>query len=131
LFSQNAPTAFAFAAPHSAVHHYAGALAIAWLAVTAWGTLAVRRPFTLGIARRSVPQAVWHTRAFLRINTVITTAWALSFTLTAAAIAACDATHATAAVTVACQVAGFVVPAVFSSRYPKIAQARLAAAAAR
>ncbi|MFE0464590.1 hypothetical protein ACFW1A_35595 [Kitasatospora sp. NPDC058965] len=124
-------TALAFAAPHSPVRDYAGCLAIAWLAVTAWGTLAVRRPFTLGIARRSVPEAVWHTRAFLRINTVITAAWALSFTLTAAALAACDATRAGTAASVACQVAGFVVPAVFSQRYPKAARARLAAAAAR
>ena len=118
-------TAFAFAAPHSPVKAYAGALSFGWLAATAWGTLAVRRPFTLGIARRSTPQEFWHTPQFLRINTVITTAWATSFALTGAAVAACDAVHTGALATTACQVLGFVAPAVFTNRYPRIVQARL------
>ncbi|MEU1625468.1 hypothetical protein ABZ746_09065 [Streptomyces sp. NPDC020096] len=120
-------TAFAFAAPHSPVEHYVGALSFAWLAATAWSTLAVRRPFTLGIARRSTPRELWNTPQFLRINTVITTVWATCFALTAAAIAACDATHTGALATTACQVVGFLAPAAFTNRYRAIAQARLAA----
>jgi hypothetical protein len=118
-------TAFAFAVPDSPVKAYGGALSFGWLAATAWGTLAVRRPFTLGIARRSTPQEFWHTPQFLRVNTVITTAWATSFALTGAAIAACDAAHTGALATTSCQVVGFVVPAVFTNRYPRIVQARL------
>ncbi len=118
-------TAFAFAVPHSPVRTYVGALSFGWLAATAWATLAVRRPFTLGIARRNTPREFWHTPQFLRVNTVITMAWATSFTLTAAAIAACDAAHTGSLATTCCQVIGFVAPAVFTNRYPKIVRARL------
>ncbi|MFC1409433.1 hypothetical protein ACEZCY_09920 [Streptacidiphilus sp. N1-12] len=122
-------TAFAFAAPHSPVEHYDGAVSFAWLALTAWGTLAATRPFTLGIAKQQAPKEVWGSPAFLRINVVLTAAWATAFTLTAAAVAACDAAHLGSLATTGCQVAGFVVPAVFTARYPKAVQARLAATA--
>jgi hypothetical protein len=121
-------SALALAAPHSPLRDYSGALSFGWLAVTAWGTLAVRHPFTLGIARRTAPRELWETPAFLRINTVITTVWATSFALTAGAIAACDAAHTGAAAKIACEVAGFVIPAAFTRTYPKIVQARHAAA---
>ena len=121
-------TAFAFAAPHSPVEHYDGAVSFAWLALTAWATLAVHHPFTLGIAKRQAPEAVWNSPVFLRINVVLTTAWALSFTLTAAAVALCHAAQLSSVAAIACQVAGFVFPAVFTSRYPKAVQARLATA---
>ena len=65
---------------------------------------------------------------FLRINTVLTAAWATAFTVTAAAVALCDAAHLNPAAEIACQVAGFVVPAAFTARYPKAVQARLATA---
>lgn len=120
-------TALAFAAPHCAVKPYVGAVSFGWLALTAWGTLALRRPFTLGIARRGTPPEYWHTPQFLRVNNVITTAWATAFLLTAAALAACDRWNAAEGVKIAVQVAGFAVPAVFTARYPKAVQARLAA----
>ena len=120
--------AVAFAAPHSPVRHYAGALSFTWLAVTAGATLAIGRPFTLGIARRSVPEELWHNPRFLRMNTVITAVWAAAFAVTAAAVTACVASGAGTVAAVACQVAGFVVPATFTKRYPKAVQARLAAA---
>lgn len=69
-------TVVAFALPHSPLEHYDGALSFACLALTALATLAVRRPFTLGIARRS--------------NTMITAAWATSFALTMVAVLAID-----------------------------------------
>ncbi|HWC84555.1 MAG TPA: hypothetical protein VG756_31750 [Pseudonocardiaceae bacterium] len=121
-------TALAFAAPNSPLHHYSGVLSFGWLALTAWSTLAARRPFTLGIARRSTPRERWATPAFLRVNVVITAVWAGFFTLTAIAVAICDATGAGSAATIVCQVVGFVVPAVFTARYPKIVRARYAAA---
>ena len=61
----------AFAAPGSSLQHHTGALAAAWLAVTAWGSVAIRKPFTLGIARRSVPEQFWHNPLFLRANMLI------------------------------------------------------------
>ena len=119
-------TALAFAAPNSPLHPYSGVLSFGWLALTAWGTLAVRRPFTLGIARRSTPPEMWHTPVFLRVNVVITSVWAAAFTLTAIAIAICVASGLGSAASITCQVIGFVVPAVFTARYPKIVQARYA-----
>lgn len=119
-------TALAFAVPHSPLHAYTGALSFGWLALTAWGSMAARRPFTLGIARLSAPREYWGTPQFMRVNVVITTVWAVAFTLTAAAIAICDASGAGTAASIACEVAGFVAPAVFTARYPKAVQARLA-----
>jgi hypothetical protein len=123
-------TALAFAAPHSPLQPYAGVLSFSWLALTAWGTLAVRRPFTLGIAKRSTPREYWDTPQFVSIATVIATVWAVCFTLTAAVTAVLDVNNAGTLATTLCQVVGFVLPAVFTSRYPKIMQARYAAAAA-
>lgn len=120
--------ALAFAAPHSGLRPYTAALSFGWLAVTAWSTIAVRRPFTIGIARRNTPREFWHLPVFLRINTVITAVWAAAFTLTAAALAVCDATGAGTAAAAACQVAGFAAPAAFTARYQTIVQARAAAA---
>ncbi|MEU1404078.1 hypothetical protein ABZ471_17185 [Streptomyces sp. NPDC005728] len=119
-------TAVAFAAPHSSVSHYGGALSFAWLAVTSWATLALRRPFTLGIARRTTPEKFWHTPQFLRINVVITAAWAAAFTLTAIALTACGLAGAGTGLKITIQVLGFAAPAVFTARYPKIMQARYA-----
>lgn len=123
-------TALACGSPHSVLERYDGALSFTWLALVAWTTLAVRRPFTLGIARRTAPKEFWDTPQFLRINTVITTVWASAFLLTAAAVTACVAARAGTPADVACQVVGFVAPAIFTARYPKIMQARYAALAA-
>jgi len=122
-------TAVAFSFPHSPVQHYVGACSFGWLAVTAWTSLAVRRPFTLGIAKRQAPEEFWHTPQFLRINDVITTAWAAGFALTSVAIAVCVAAGTNSMATITCQVIGFLAPAVFTNRYPKAVQARLTAAA--
>lgn len=120
----------AFAAPHSPLHHYSGVLSFAWLALTAWGSLAVRRPFTLGIARQGAPRELWNRPQFMHVNVVITAVWATAFTLTAAAVAACDITGAGTIASIACEAAGFILPAVFTARYPKIVQARYASASA-
>jgi hypothetical protein len=122
-------TVLAFADPTSPLRPYSGVLSFAWLALTAWGTLAVRRPFTLGIAKLSAPQQFWNTPQFMHINVVLTTVWAAAFTLTAAAVAICDVAHAGTIAATVCQVIGFVIPAVFTARYPKIVQARYARAA--
>ena len=124
-------TAYAFARPDSGLKEYGGALSMGWLAVTAWATLAVGHPFTTGIARRQAPREVWHTTVFRKINVVITSVWAVAFTLTAAALAASVAAGLDAWVPLAVQAAGFVLPVLFTARYPERAKARLAPDAAR
>jgi hypothetical protein len=122
--------ALAFASPHSALEPYDDVMSFGWLALTAWGSLAVGRAFTLGIARRQTPREYWDLPAFVRINVIITAAWATAFTLLGAALAICAATGAPTWVGIACHVAGLLAPAVFTSRYPARAQAALAATAA-
>jgi hypothetical protein len=118
-------SALALAAPGSAILHYGASLAIGWLAVTAWATLAAGRPFTEGIARRQVSAEIAATELFQRINVVITAAWAAAFSVTALVLAGVQhwAPHDTALL-VACKVAGFTVPAVFTARYPTFARDR-------
>lgn len=122
-------TALAFAVPDSPLHHYSGAMSFGWLAVTAFGGLAVGRPFTIGIAKQTTAQEFWHTPQFLRINQVITTVWATAFLLTGAAVAVCDAADAGAPLEIVFEVVGFAAPAVFTARYPKAARKRYAALA--
>jgi hypothetical protein len=121
----------ALAAPHSGLHHWTPALSAATLAVIAAGSLAVRQPFTLAIARRTVPEQFWHTPLFLHSNDVITSVWAAAFT--ASAIASALVIHASpgSSAVIAVQVAGFVVPFIFTKRYTGHVQAVGRAAAAR
>jgi hypothetical protein len=117
-------TALSLLAPLSPVRDFVGAISMAWLALTAWGGLAVKRPFTLGIAKQQTPKEYWHMPVFLRINVVLTMAWAIAFTVTAVALAALDVAHAGTVVTILVQVAGFVVPAIFTAKYPERVRAR-------
>ncbi|MGY4952701.1 hypothetical protein [Streptomyces sp. G7(2002)] len=117
-------TALAFARPESGLKMYGSALSMGWLALIAWVSIAVRRPFTSGIARRMAPPEVWHTPLFQRINVVLTAAWALSFTLTALAQAAASAYGWNVAFSILIQLAGFVLPARFTAAYPERARAR-------
>jgi hypothetical protein len=118
-------TVVAFAAPAATLRSYSSALSLGWLALTAWGSLVIDRPFTLGIARSEAPREVWSSPIFRRINTVLTTVWAASFTVTAAALAvvAAVAPHATV-LTIVLNVLGIAVAAVFTARYPRIVAAR-------
>ncbi|MEU2867705.1 hypothetical protein ABZ769_00640 [Streptomyces olivoreticuli] len=120
-------TALAFALPHSGLRHFAGALSLGWLALTAWATLIVGRPFTTGIAKRQAPPEVWGSPVFRRINAVITAVWAGAFTLTALALTAVSSAGLGSGVSIPVQVAGFVLPAVFTARYPDRVRARLMA----
>ncbi len=110
-------TAVAFAAPHTAIEQYDGALSSVWLAVIAWLSLALRRPFTEGIARQQTPRQYWGSQAFRRVNTIITLVWTVSFTVTAFAAFTCDVLAAPTIVRVAYQVVGFGLPALFTHRY--------------
>jgi hypothetical protein len=117
-------TVFALLVPASPVQHFVGAISMAWLALTAWGGLAVRQPFTLGIAKQQTPKEFWGHPLFRRINVVITTAWALAFTLTAVVLTGLDLVDAGTVAAILVQVAGFAIPAVFTVRYPERARSR-------
>jgi hypothetical protein len=117
-------TALASLVPQSPVRDFVGAISMAWLALTAWGGLAVRRPFTLGIAKQQTPEEYWRLPVFLRINVVLTMAWAIAFTVTGAVLAVLDVAHVGPVVTIPAQVAGFVIPAVFTAKYPERVRAR-------
>ncbi|MFE0186990.1 hypothetical protein [Streptomyces sp. NPDC058989] len=114
----------AFAQPDSGLKMYGSSLSMGWLALIAWVSIAVQRPFTMGIARRMAPPEVWRTPLFRRINVVLTAAWAVSFTLTASAQAVVSAYELNTVFTVVIQVAGFVLPVRFTSSYPERAKAR-------
>ncbi|MFD7031392.1 hypothetical protein ACFWAR_25535 [Streptomyces sp. NPDC059917] len=64
---------------------YAGEIANLTLTVIAFGSMAVRMPFTLQYAREQVDPSLWHAPAFLRTNYVITGVWGLAFLVAALA----------------------------------------------
>ncbi|MET8007198.1 hypothetical protein [Nonomuraea glycinis] len=113
-------TALSLADPHSPLTPYGPALVNVWLAGTAWGSLALRRPFTLGIARSMAPKEVWETPRFYSVNAVITTVWAAAFTIAALALTLVlyVSPHATTLV-IAIKVLSFVLPSIFTAWYPK------------
>ncbi|MFJ9815716.1 hypothetical protein ACIRU3_10655 [Streptomyces sp. NPDC101151] len=64
---------------------YAGEVSNIALVLIAFGSMAVRMPFTLQYAREQVDPALWDTPAFLRTNYVITGVWGLAFLVAALA----------------------------------------------
>ena len=116
--------AIAIADPASGLHNWITALANATLAVTALASLAVRRPFTLSIARQQVPREFWDAPRFIRVNMVLTGIWATAF---AAAAITCGLiigfAHASTVPLIVVQVLAFVIPFVFSGKYAGRAQA--------
>lgn len=121
-----AATVLAFADPHTALHPYLPAVSNGWLAVISWFSLAIRQPFTLGIAKLDTPREVWHQPLFIRTNVVITLVWSIAFTLGSAALAICGAVQAGSTAVVLVQVASFVIPIVFTIRYVAAVQRRVA-----
>ncbi|HUR04524.1 MAG TPA: hypothetical protein VM347_18410 [Nonomuraea sp.] len=62
---------------------YAGEVSNIALVLIAFGSMAVRMPFTLQYAREQVDRAYWHSPHFLRTNYVITGVWGLAFLVAA------------------------------------------------
>ncbi|GAB19101.1 hypothetical protein GOEFS_075_00220 [Gordonia effusa NBRC 100432] len=110
-------TVVAFLAEDSSIHEYDSSLSFGWLALTAWVSLVIGKPFTEGIARREVPEKYWHTERFKRINIVITAAWAIAFTVTCAAVTLIFFLDGGQTVEIVVQAAGFVLPVVFTRWY--------------
>jgi hypothetical protein len=110
-------TVIAFADPDSGLHPYSAALANGTLALIAGISLAIRMPFTLGIAKQSTPREFWDLPEFLKINMIITSVWAASFVVSAIAAALIAHAGGNVAAIVTVQIAGLVVPIVFTNRY--------------
>lgn len=108
-------TALAFADPHTALHAYIPAMASGALAVIALGSILIRRPFTLGVARQSMPREAWDNPLFLRVNMIISVVWAASFVAGCAGLAALA--HSSAVGRIVVQTAAFAVPLIFTMRY--------------
>ncbi|MFE3602467.1 hypothetical protein [Streptomyces sp. NPDC059142] len=64
---------------------YAGEIANLALVVIAFGSMALRSPFTLPYAREQVPRAHWGSPVFLRTNYLITGVWGAAFLVAAVA----------------------------------------------
>ena len=122
-------TVVSFTAPHSPLLGYESGLSSAGLALIAWGSLLVRQPFTLGIAKRRTAPDVWRTARFRRTSTVLARVWAISFTASAVATLACEATDANQLFRAVIQVLGFAIPAIFTHQYVKKVRAQAAALA--
>ncbi|MET8629255.1 hypothetical protein ABZW30_36905 [Kitasatospora sp. NPDC004669] len=122
--------AVAFRWPHSALDTYNGGLSFAWLALIAWGSLIWRRPFTLPIARTRTPRRLWSTPGFFRTNVIVTTVWAMSFTVSAGFVGRCEATGAGTLPRAVGQLLCLIAAAVFTARYSARVRARRAAAEA-
>ncbi len=61
-----------------------GILANGALALSSWYTVLAGRPFTLDYAREHTPRALWTDPGFVHTNVVLTSLWALAFTVNAA-----------------------------------------------
>jgi hypothetical protein len=62
---------------------YMGILSNGTLALVAWSTLAIGKPFTLDFARAHTDPSRWTDPIFIRTNQILTAAWGLTFTLNA------------------------------------------------
>ncbi|MFJ2604745.1 hypothetical protein ACIO13_07090 [Streptomyces sp. NPDC087425] len=64
---------------------YSGEIANIALLVIAFGSMALRMPFTLQYAREQVPRAQWESPLFLRTNYIVTGVWGAAFLVAAIA----------------------------------------------
>ncbi|MFE9793112.1 hypothetical protein ACFYRL_15415 [Streptomyces goshikiensis] len=70
---------------HRWLETYAGEVSNIALTAIAFGSMAVRKPFTLQYAREQVDPALWDSPVFLRTNYMITGVWGLAFLVAAIA----------------------------------------------
>jgi hypothetical protein len=102
------------------------------LVLIAVGSILVRSPFTLPYAREQVERQYWDSPVFLRVNYVITGAWAVAFLIAAIAGFYGDAVlrdNNNLWTGWVIQIAAIVVALQFSSWYPDVAKARAEQAA--
>ncbi|KAA8884383.1 hypothetical protein F3087_34815 [Nocardia colli] len=120
-------TVLAFADPNTALHPYSPALSSGVLALIALFSLAVRKPFTLGIAKQSAPKELWDNPVFIRTAYVLTSVWAASFTIGCVVLTVLA--HADSTLRTIAQVLAFVIPVVFTIRYVAYIQSKAPAGA--
>ena len=120
--------ALAFADPKTPLHAYVACMASGALGLIACTSLLIGKPFTLGIAKQSVPREAWDHPLFYRVNVIITSVWAASFV--AGCVILAFLAHSSSAARSVVQVAAFVIPLVFTVRYVARARERGQAAAA-
>jgi hypothetical protein len=119
----------AFAAPHVPLGTWSGALSFGWLAITAWGSIALQQPFTLGMARQRVTREISEQPAFKQSQTALTRLWAIVFTATTVLLVVCDATHQGTVLSLTARLAGLGTGAYLTSRHIKASRQRMAASA--
>jgi hypothetical protein len=108
----------AFVTPQAAIRDFIGALSTGWLALTAWCSVVLGRPFTKVAERRLVDASVWEQPPFHRTHLVVTSMWAAGFTATAVVLGVVEyAAPHSGVIEILVQVAGNFVPAVLAYRY--------------
>ncbi|MFE7797504.1 hypothetical protein [Nocardia sp. NPDC057440] len=115
-------TVLAFVDPNTALHPYTPAISSGVLALIAGVSLAVRMPFTLGIAKQTTPRELWENPVFLRTGYIITSVWTASFAVGCLVLAV--VAHSSSTLRTSAQVAAFVIPVVFTVRYVAHIQGR-------
>jgi hypothetical protein len=107
-----------FAAPQAPLREFIAALSAGWQALTAWLSLVLRRPFTLGPQLRSIPRPHWPRHPLYRWNLRASVTWAAAFTVTAGVLGLVEAamTNSDALQTVI-EIAGYLIPAFIVLRY--------------
>src|SRR5208283_5749709 len=63
------------------IAQHMGVMANGALAVSTWLTIAIKKPFSLDYAREHTDPSLWDHPVFIRTNVIITSAWALVFTV--------------------------------------------------
>ena len=66
---------------HAWTLQYLGVLANGALAIPAWLTIIFKQPFTLAYAKEQSDPSVWNQPSFIRSNYLITSIWAVTFTV--------------------------------------------------
>ncbi|MEC3956175.1 hypothetical protein VMT65_24270 [Nocardia sp. CDC153] len=115
---------FGFLAPHSGLLAANDVLSFAWLALIAFASMAVGRPFTMGMARRQVPQNVWDSADFRRTHQAITRIWGISFAGLAVALGMVRIADLGIAVGLPVRLVGLAIPFVLTVRAVKAIRAR-------
>jgi len=112
--------ALAFADPQTPLHAYTACMASGALALIGGFSLAVGKPFTLGVAKQTTPRELWDRPGFIRVNVIITAVWTASFVVGGVLLVALA--HSSILSRSVVQVAAFAIPMVFTARY--VAHAR-------
>jgi hypothetical protein len=131
LFFFAALSIAAFADPHAPLGAWSSTLSFGWLGIVAWGSIALRQPFTLGMARQRVARNISEQPAFKRSQTALTRLWAIVFTAITLMLAVCVPTHQSTMITLAVRFGGLAIGAHLTSRHIKASRQHMAAPASR